>query len=330
MAAMIRDPYGRPMKSLRISITNRCNFKCLYCHREGAKGDTGREMTPDEIKRISKICASFGIEKVKITGGEPLIREDVLEVVKAISETSGIREVSMTTNGYYLGDLAPDLKEAGLHRVNISLDTLNAATFSGITGNGGLDKVLRGVDSALEAGLVPVKINLLAMKGLNECEIGDVIEEFSRDGVIVQLIELMDVDRDFFRRHRFELDAIESELKAKAREIRTRRNMHGRRQYRLKDAIVEVVRPMHNTAFCAQCTRMRVTADGYFKPCLMRSDNHVDFQTSMGAGDDVLEELFLEAVKRREPYFVRSTPEKGQVCVRCPDAAESLKHEVLL
>jgi cyclic pyranopterin phosphate synthase len=308
------------MKSLRISITNRCNFKCLYCHREGVKEDMGREMAPEEIKRIAKMCASFGIEKVKITGGEPLIREDVLEVVKAISETSGIREVSMTTNGYHLGGLAPDLKEAGLHRVNVSLDTLNPRTFSRITGNGSLDKVLQGVDSALEAGLVPVKINLLTMTGLNEGEIWDMIEEFSQDGVIIQLIELMDVGGDFFQRHCFKLDDIESELEARAREIRTRRNMHGRRQYQLKDTIVEVVRPMHNTGFCAQCTRMRVTADGYFKPCLMRSDNQVDFQTAMraGAGDDVLEELFLEAVKRREPYFVRSRLGKGRGFVHAP------------
>ncbi len=302
---MIRDPFGRPLKSLRISITPRCNFNCVYCHHEGIQGEGGGEMTPEEIKRIVELSASFGIEKVKITGGEPLLREDVVEVVEGISGIKGIREVSMTTNGYYLDELARDLKEAGLHRVNISLDTLRPEIFSWITRGASLEKVLSGVSSAVDAGLTPVKLNMVTMKGVNDSEVWDMIREFSREGVVIQLIELMVADKEFFDRYYFELDEIESEIEARAIETRSRKHMQGRRQYRLNGASVEVVKPMHNTGFCARCTRMRITADGKFKPCLMRSDNQVDFLTPMREGrpDHELEELFLEAVERREPYF---------------------------
>jgi cyclic pyranopterin phosphate synthase len=262
------------------------------------------EMTPEEISRIIGICAKHGVKKVKITGGEPLLRSDVVEIVGGISRL-GIEDISMTTNGTFLEDFASQLKESGLKRINISLDTLKPDVFKEITGGGNLKKVTEGIEAAIDAGLQPVKLNVVAMKGINESEIKDILDHYSRDGVVLQLIELMDVDKDVFDRHYFSLDEIESEFEANASDVRIRKFMQGRKKYTLNGSEVEVIRPMHNTEFCAHCTRIRITADGRFKPCLMRTDNFVDFLTPMreGASDEKLEELFKEAVEKREPYL---------------------------
>jgi len=265
----------------------------------------GVEMSPEEVRRVVEVCTSFGVGKVKITGGEPLLRQDAVEVVEAVAGVGGIKEVSMTTNGHYLEETARDLKGAGLDRVNVSLDTLDPGTYSWITGGGRPERVLSGITAAVEVGLVPVKVNMVVMKGVNDAEVWDMVREFSQEGVILQLIELMAADREFFARYYHPLDRVEEDLAGKAAEVRTRGSMHGRRQYVLEDAVVEVVRPMHNTGFCARCTRMRVTPDGSFKPCLMRDDNLVDFLAPLREGDGGLEDLFLAAVGAREPYFAQ-------------------------
>ena len=303
---MISDSYGRPLTSMRISITQRCNLNCIYCHREGVFKDGGREMTPPEITRIVRIASELGVEKVKLTGGEPLIRGDVCEIVEGIAGIPGIREVSMTTNGVFLKEYAERLRGAGLKRVNISLDTLKPSVFSTITRGGELARVIEGIDEAVRAGLKPVKLNMVVMKGINDAEIEKMMEEYSREGVVLQLIELVDSDEDFFRKYYYDLDRIEGEIAGKAKNVRIRKYMQGRKKYTLNGAQVEVIKPMHNTEFCAHCTRIRVTADGKFKPCLMRQDNLVDFLGEMrsGAGDERIKELFLKAVKRRKPYFV--------------------------
>jgi cyclic pyranopterin phosphate synthase len=305
---MLRDTFGRPITSMRISITQRCNFRCRYCHHEGITETSHNEMTPQEIKRVVSLGARFGVRKVKLTGGEPLVRSDVVEIVEEIARVKGIEDLSMTTNAYYLADYAHELKRAGLDRVNISLDTLRSEVFSWITRGGDLSRVVAGVEAAIDAGLTPVKINMVVMRGVNDDEIGRMISEFSRDDVVLQLIELVASDREFFQRYFYDLDAFEEELAKRAIEVHERRFMHGRRQYQLNGARVEVIKPMHNSRFCAHCTRLRVTADGKFKPCLMRSDNLVDFLTPMrrGASDEELEKLFREAVLRRVPFFKES------------------------
>ena len=302
---MLRDAFGRPITSMRISITQRCNFRCRYCHHEGITEASQTEMTPQEIKRIVALGARFGVRKVKLTGGEPLVREDVVEIVEEIAGVGGIEDLSMTTNAYYLADLAHELKRAGLNRVNISLDTLRSEVFRWITRGGELSRVIAGVEAAIEAELTPVKINMVVMRGVNDDEIHEMLSRFSGEKVILQLIELVASDREFFQRYFFDLDAFEEELAKRAVAVHERRFMHGRRQYQLNGARVEVIKPMHNSRFCAHCTRLRVTADGKFKPCLMRSDNLVDFLTPMrhGASDEELERLFKEAVLRREPFF---------------------------
>jgi len=307
---MIRDPYGRPLKSIRLSVTSRCNLDCLYCHREGV-GSSGSEMKPEEISRIVSILASHGVRKVKLTGGEPLLRRDIIEVVKEVASIPGVSEVSMTTNATLLAEKSRALKEAGLRRVNISLDTLDEKDFTRITRGGELGRVIEGVKSAVDAGLQPVKLNMVMMRGVNTDRVKEMIEFASRNHAILQLIGLMENEftAEFYRSYYEDMRRIISELEEEANEVLVRKFMQNRTRYILDEGEVEVVLPMHNTDFCAHCTRMRITADGKFKPCLMRTDNYVDFLGPMrrGAGDEELEELFFEAVRRREPYFKRGS-----------------------
>ena len=301
---MIYDSFKRPVLSARISITQRCNLDCIYCHKEGIFEDSTEEMTPDEIKRVIGILAKHGVKKVKITGGEPLLRSDAADIVGGISGL-GIEDISMTTNGTLLSEYAGQLKESGLKRINVSLDTLKPEVFREITKGGNLDRVTEGIEAAIEAGLYPVKLNVVAMKGINDKEIRELLDHYPTEGVVLQLIELMDVGNEVFDKYYYSLDDIEKEFEANASDVRVRRFMQGRKKYTLNGSQVEVIRPMHNTNFCAHCTRIRITADGKFKPCLMRSDNSVDFLTPMreGASDEKLEELFKEAVERREPFM---------------------------
>jgi len=302
------DRYGRFINGLRISVTENCNFNCFYCHREGCP-ESSREMTPDEIGDIIKIASEFGVEKIKVTGGEPLLRDDIVDVVAA-SIQPGIREVSMTTNGVFLTNKAQELSEAGLSRVNISLDTLDAEKFTKITGNGSLQRVLDGIEAALEAGLVPIKLNMVVLRGVNESEVDRMINFASERGMILQLIELVDLNGEDYKAYHKNLDEIERELAARALSVKTRRLMQSRKRYLLPGGEVEVVRPMHNTQFCAHCHRLRLTPDGYLKPCLMRNDNLVDLLSHIRAGDvEGVRKAFVEAVQRREPYFKRTARE---------------------
>jgi cyclic pyranopterin phosphate synthase len=303
---MIKDPYGRTVTSVRISVTQRCNLRCFYCHHEGEGSDEPIEMAPGEIQRIVGVAASFGVTKVKLTGGEPLLRSDILGIVRGIKIVPGISDVSMTTNGTLLSNLAKSLRETGLTRINVSLDTLEPETYRFITGTNALERVVPGIKDALKAGLSPVKVNMVVLKGVNDDQIWNMIDFAKKNDAILQLIELESaVEDDLYRRYHSDLAQIEKELKRKAEKIRVRR-MHHRRKYLLPRGVeVEVVRPMHNTEFCKHCNRIRVTSNGRFKPCLFRSDNLVDFLDPMrnGASDEALRELFVEAVKRREPFF---------------------------
>ena len=303
---MLKDPYGRPLESIRISVTQRCNLNCFYCHREGEDYQQKGEMTPEEIQKIVAIAASFGLGKVKLTGGEPLLRKDILDIVTKIHETPGIKEVSMTTNGTLLSEYAYSLKKAGLARVNVSLDTLIAEKFRQITGVDNLKAVILGIEKAKDAGLHPVKVNMVLLKGLNEHEVSEMIDFAKKNDVILQIIELeTPVESEWYRRYHASLDAVEHLLEGMAESISIRK-MHHRKKYHLKGGgEVEIVKPMHNTEFCSHCNRIRVTSDGKLKPCLFRNDNLVDILGPIrrGASQETLKKLFLEAVKRREPYF---------------------------
>jgi cyclic pyranopterin phosphate synthase len=262
-------------------------------------------MTTDEVVRITRIAVSLGISRIKLTGGEPLLRPDILDIVKGIAKLRGLRDLSMTTNGNHLSDLAKSLHKAGLMRVNVNLPSLDEKTYSTLN-NGNLRKVLHGVQAAAKAGLYPVKLNMLVLKGVNEKEVPHMIAFARHTETILQLIELepVNIDDSFYSRYFYSLESVETELKEQALEVKTRGDMQNRRIYFLPKVKVEVVHPIENTEFCARCTRLRVTSDGKLKPCLMRNDNLVDILTPLreGADDVVMKDLFTMAVKRREPY----------------------------
>ena len=302
---MIYDNYGRPTLNLRISVTQRCNLRCPYCHREGETSPS-TEMSLEEILRIARIALGLGISRVKLTGGEPLLRSDVLQIVKGIAELQGLRDLSMTTNGVLLSSFAKGLRENGLARVNVNIPTLSSKKYRDLTG-GNLRDVVGGVRAAVDAGLYPVKLNMLILKGVNEHEIPKMIGFAERSGTILQLIELepVNVSPDYYGGHHYDLSGVGEELQKRAWRVEPRRDMQNRRVYFLPRVKVEVIRPIENTEFCAHCTRLRVTSDGRLKPCLMRNDNLVDVLTPMrnGADDEELTQLFVEAIKRREPYY---------------------------
>lgn len=306
------DNYGRPLLNLRIALTQNCNLHCEYCHREGEEklAENSVEMTVDEIVRIVRIAISLGISKVKLTGGEPLMRREITEIVEGIAAIPGLEDLSMTTNGTLLNSLAKELHAKGLKRVNINLPTLNEAVYKKLTG-GRLENVLKGVKAAVEAGLYPVKLNMLILKGVNDHEVLRMMEFARKTETILQLIELepINIDDAYYAAHHKSLDEYEYLLKEKALKIETRKYMQNRRVYHLPDVNVEIVHPIENTEFCMHCTRLRVTSDGKLKPCLMRNDNLVDILTPMrnGASDEELIKLFKLANQKREPYNLLST-----------------------
>jgi len=302
------DNCDRPLLNLRISITQRCNLRCAYCHREGEvkrANCSAEKMFLQEIISIAKTAVDLGISRIKLTGGEPLMRKDVCEVVKGIAEISGLKDLSMTTNGMLLGSMAKELYLAGLNRINVSLPTINPKTFHKLTG-GNLEESVEGIKAAVEAGFSPVKLNMVVLKDVNVKDIPDMIAFARQNNVILQLIELdpVNVSGAYYSAHHRFLDEQEKMLKEKALSIETRRFMHNRRIYRLLDVTVEVVHPIENSEFCMHCTRLRVTSDGKLKPCLMRNDNLIDILTPIrkGATKEELKQLFMHANLLRNPF----------------------------
>jgi len=300
----LTDPHGRRVNSLRISITQRCNFDCFFCHQEG-ESDSGAEATPEEIEALVSVAAELGVRRLKLTGGEPLLRDDVVEIVRRVSPY--VEEVSMTTNGYLLAERARELREAGLRRINVSFHSGDPEVFCKIIGRDALPRVRKGIVAARECGLTPVKLNMVVMRGVNEGEIDGMIAFAREVGATLQLIEFQPLERgaEGWEDHFYDLRPLEASLEARSTRV-VEREMQRRRQYHLEEGgIVEVVRPMHNSDFCRWCTRLRLTSDGCLKPCLMRGDNHVEAVSLLrnGGSREDLVAAFKEAVSRREPYW---------------------------
>ncbi|MEM4472875.1 MAG: GTP 3',8-cyclase MoaA [Archaeoglobaceae archaeon] len=294
---MLRDLYGRVITNLRISVTQRCNLNCIYCHREGEK-NSSEEISAERIAEISKAFYELGVKKVKLTGGEPLLRKDICDIISAMPP---FEEISLTTNGIMLSDKAKELKEAGLNRVNVSLDTLNAEKFRFITGSDKIEMVIEGIKSAVEARLTPIKLNMVLMKGINDGEVFDMLNfanSFNGRGinVILQLIELIPNSKT--REYYLNPELFERKFLAIAKAVKIR-DMHKRKQFFTSFGIVEIVRPLDNSEFCKHCNRIRVTSDGKIKPCLM-SDEEIDLSNLHG---EDLKEAIFRAVKMRRPFF---------------------------
>ena len=303
---VVKDKYERPILSLRITITNRCNVNCLYCHHDGMVRSKD-EMTADELYTICKIAKKIGVKKIRLSGGEPLIRKDIVEIVEKIASLD-FKDISLTTNGTFLEEYAEDLKKAGLDRVNVSLDTLNRETYEFITKKDYLESAKKGILKAVEAGLYPVKINMVIMKDINQNEIKDMFK-FCRDNdIVLQIIELIESencdDDKFSEDYHYKLDDVEKELADIADEVRERKFMQGRKKYYINGGEIEVVKPVDNATFCANCSRLRITPDGKIKPCLLRNDNLVELISHIrnNESEEKLEEIFLNGIYKREPF----------------------------
>ncbi len=302
----VKDKFERPIISLRITLTNRCNVNCVYCHHDGMVSSK-KEMTADELYTICKIAKELGVKKIRLSGGEPLIRKDIVEIVEKIASL-GFKDISMTTNGTYLEEYAQGLKDAGLNRVNVSFDTLNRETYEFITKKDYLESAKAGILKAVEVGLYPVKINMVVMKDINQNEIKDMFKFCKENNIVLQLIELIESencdDDKFSAEYHYKLDMIEERLSDIADEVHERKFMQGRKKYYIDGGEIEVVKPVDNSTFCANCSRLRITPDGKIKPCLLRNDNLVELISHVrnGESDEKLKEIFIDGINNREPF----------------------------
>jgi cyclic pyranopterin phosphate synthase len=301
------DSWQRVINYLRISVTDRCNLNCMYCTGGGSVPPAPRSyaLTYEEIYRVVEAAASLGINTVRLTGGEPLLRPDLSRLVGMLNRIDGIKEIALTTNGMLLGKLAEELKNTGLKRVNVSLDTLQPEKFARITGSNRLNDVINGIESARHAGLNPVKINMVVLRGINDNEIVDFARKSISDGWHVRYIEFMP-----FGSLKNEVGEMVS-----AEEIRRSIKMLGNlepdsgeggngpaRYYRFAGAegTVGFISPM-TEHFCNRCNRLRLTSDGHLRPCLL-DDDEVDLKTALraGVGTEELKELIRHAVSLKQ------------------------------
>jgi cyclic pyranopterin phosphate synthase len=297
------DTYHRNINYMRIAITDRCNMRCLYCNSHLAPHLTHDDILRyKEIQKIVKAAARLGVKNIRITGGEPLVRPDVGALIELLYLIEGINDISLTTNGVYLAKYLDELKEAGLKRVNISLDSFNADKFKYITGGGNLQDVLRGIEAAIEAGLDPVKINMVPIKGINDDEIVDFAKKSITDGWNVRYIEYMPfADSSDDKKKMIASDDIQAMIVAALGPMEPCGVSSGNgpaKYYKLNNAkgTVGFIGAMtHN--FCSECNRFRLTADGRLMPCLMR-DDEIDIKGPLraGASTEELEEIIKKAV----------------------------------
>jgi cyclic pyranopterin phosphate synthase len=292
---------GVPITNIRIALTKRCNLACVYCHREGELPSNGvdREMSVEDIDTLLSVASDLGIRKVRFTGGEPLVRSDIVDIVRVASRH--MDDVSISTNGVLLAPLATQLKEAGLNRANITLNTLSAATYKEITGTDAHADAVAGIEAAYEAGIRPIKINMVLM-GCNKHEVRDMVS-FLREGMVLQLIELISSKEDecgaFYQENVVDLTTYEAWLEDSALRIEERQK-HRRKKYFIPQE-VEVVRSMHNTTFCANCTSIRITSDGKIKKCLF--DDHPTHGIEDFSDRDAVRDALLATIREKRPYW---------------------------
>jgi cyclic pyranopterin phosphate synthase len=305
----IIDSFGRSINYLRISVTDRCNLRCIYCMPpEGVPQISHSEiLSYEEIRTVVHAAAELGIYKIRLTGGEPLVRADLPELIRMLSQIKGIEELSLTTNGTVLKKYTLELKQAGLSRVNVSLDTLKPDRFQYITRLGKLEAVLEGIRAAKEAGFEPVKINTVIMRGMNDDEILDFARMTYEDGWHIRFIELMPfkdvaefVPSIELRQHISLLGKLESCPDS----IGITGNGPAT-YYRLAGAegTIGFISPLTETSFCSRCNRMRLTPDGKLRPCLLGEDE-IDLKTPLrnNASMEELKSLILKAVASKPEH----------------------------
>lgn len=312
---MLFDPYQRKINYLRISVTDRCNLRCRYCMPEEGLSLISHDeiLTYEEILRIVRVFAKEGMSKVRLTGGEPLVRKGIVHFISRLSQMEEIKDLSLTTNGLLLKDFAEDLKRAGLKRVNISLDTLNREKFSQITRRNGYERVWQGIEEAMRVSLFPIKINMVAIKGLND----DEIEAFARltlhHPLIVRYIEYMPSGNgdEWNDGEILTISEIKHRLEGMGKLIPIPSDQWDgpARRYRLEGAIGEIglIGPVSDH-FCGNCNRLRLTPDGKIRTCLF-SDEEIDvkkFLRNGGSDEDVRKQLLLALQTKPEKHLINT------------------------
>ncbi|HEX3624068.1 MAG TPA: GTP 3',8-cyclase MoaA [Verrucomicrobiae bacterium] len=300
------DAHGRKIDYLRISITDRCNERCLYCMPEGYKGweSTRDHFTAGEIIRVARVAAGIGFRKFRLTGGEPLVRHDILEIVQGMKKISGVEDIGVSTNGTRLAPLARPLRDAGVRSLNVSLDALDPQIYRQVTG-GDLNSVLAGVRAAADAGFERIKLNCVLMRGVNENEIWPLVLFAAEHGFPLRFIELMPLTRSdvLTEKNFFPIGDAMRLLSGRDELIPqpdTRIGNGPAAYYLLKQTgtLVGFIGALTNLHFCENCNKMRLTADGKIRPCL---GNHgeLDLRAVVrnGGDDDALREVFLEALR---------------------------------
>jgi cyclic pyranopterin phosphate synthase len=324
----LSDGWGREIRSVRLSVTDRCNFRCRYCMpAEGLQWLAKPELLSfEELHRLVRVMAAMGVSEIRLTGGEPLVRRDLPDLVGRLAAVPGVDDLSLTTNGVLLDRLAGPLADAGLRRLNVSLDSLSHTRFAEITRRDALDRVLLGLAAAeAEARLRPIKINCVAIRGFSEVEVPALAAMARQRPFVVRFIEFMPLDAD----ERWDADQVLSG--AEIRAIIERRwpleeipagSSSTARRFRFADGAGELgfVSPV-TEPFCSSCDRIRVTADGRLRTCLF-SRTEWDLQAPLrdGASDAELEEVIRNAVAHKElkhrinePGFVRASRTMSQI-----------------
>lgn len=289
---MLLDAYQRQITDLRISITDRCNFRCFYCKSADpihySKEDP---LSLQEIARLARVFVRLGIQKIRLTGGEPLLRHGIEGLIAEIAAIPGLHDVAVTTNGWLLAEKAAALKSAGLTRVNVSMDSVDRERFAKITLTDAFDKVLAGIEACQAAGLAPVKVNAVLVRGMNDDEV-ESFAGFARErGVIMRFIEYMPLDADRHWTPQMVVPAQEVYERINAvypLEETQRQPSETARRFRFADGVpgeIGLVAPV-TQAFCGHCSRVRITSDGKLRTCLFSQDDHDLLPWLRGGADD--------------------------------------------
>ena len=304
---MLRDSYNRPIRDLRVSLTDRCNFRCFYClpHGEPPIAPKEQMLSYEEIDYVCEIFVSLGIEKIRLTGGEPMLRRDIETIIRKLSrlKSSGLQDLALTTNGYYLPDRAQGLKDAGLDRVTISLDSLKRDIFKRMTGVDVLDKVLNGIAAAKKAGLDPIKINAVIVRGHNEDEVADFAAFAREQDVKMRFIEFMPLDSG----HEWERADVVSgkEIRERISErfplvrVDVARGSETSARYRFADGApgeIGIIAPV-TEAFCGACSRIRLTSDGQIRTCLFSTIEH-------SLREEIVDYIHSVILKKEPRHFI--------------------------
>ncbi|WP_419874333.1 GTP 3',8-cyclase MoaA [Candidatus Pristimantibacillus sp. PTI5] len=317
----LTDRFGRVHDYLRISVTDRCNLRCLYCMPEEGMDFTESEnlMTYDQIVEVVEAGAALGITKLRITGGEPLIRPGLDGLISRLSAIEGIRDIALTTNGIFLAKQAEALKAAGLNRVNISLDTLDSSRFRFIARRGELKRVMEGIEAAAAVGFDPIKLNCVLLKEVNEDEIADFLKLAYDQPMHVRFIEYMPIGHadENWKKHYLPLTRVLEVAEREGYEISRRTNVHGNGpsdDWQMKGArgSFGLIHPISDH-FCSNCNRLRLTADGSIKPCLYWVDE-LNVKDAFGQPEE-MQRLLLRAMDIK--------PENHEMAAKLADGAQT-------